>query len=169
MSSSLGAFIILKSIRILHDLQETTSSQSTLPPPRLSSKVQTAFMPISWCFRFQCDSPVNFADLTLNSRKTMTKDSGKSVPSREDGASQIAGDSRESVSSREDCASQVRHEHIYRVRGFISRSAADILSAHGLVILCCRQQHRCRLVQAAQRKPPRRLKAPRIMPAATAA
>ncbi len=117
-------------------------------------------MPISWCFRFQFDSPVNFANLTLNFRKTMTKISGKSVPSREDGASQIAGDSRESVSSREDGASQVRgvrHEHVYRIRGgLISRRAADILSAHGLVILFCRQQHRCRLVQAAQRKPPRR-------------
>jgi len=75
-------------------------------------------MPISWCSPFQYDCPVNFADLTLNFRKTITDASGKSVPSREDGASQIAGDSHESVSSREDCASQVRHEHVYRMREF---------------------------------------------------
>ncbi len=54
----------------------------------------------------------------MNFRKTITDASGKSVPSREDGASQIAGDSHGSVSSREDSASQVRHEHVYRIREF---------------------------------------------------
>ena len=57
-------------------------------------------MPISWCSPFQYDCPVNFADLTLNFRKTITDASGESVTSREDGAS------------------QVRHEHVYRIREF---------------------------------------------------